>query len=248
MAANPLQRTLAFWRNPVARWALVLGVLVHLAGFFAFSIAIPPDEPAFPGPPLIYYADSGAPVDPLLAEQAALLDFEPLFLPTPYNAPVRLGGASGVERVEPFPALRPDLLLTRTEFPRLEGELAPPVTTPADVLAQDRGSGFSAFGLSEGVVEPLPARAGCIEVYQPGRPEPLRVEPLDEDLAQEAFESLGGVMEWRLAIGRSGVVGRPLLVRGSGVEAADEVVAGHLAREAPAWGLPAGYYRVVVGP
>ncbi|MEO0797107.1 MAG: hypothetical protein AAFX93_18285 [Verrucomicrobiota bacterium] len=243
---------LNFWvrytQSPVAVWALVLGVLVHIAGFFAFSISIPHDSPADFLPPEIYYTAQDTAEDAVLAEQSALMDFEPLFLPTSRNASAYLGWEDLVERTEPFSALPPELLIGESQFPPLKEEIVAPVDSPVNLLEVSGGGNFGAFGQLSAQPSILEPRSGSVEIYRDGESQLLVHKAVTAGLIQESIDNLGGISEWRLTVGASGLVGDPFLVTGSGVETVDEASSQFLVDAAPSWGLAEGYYRVVIGP
>lgn len=242
------RRSLRYWRNPVAVWAIVLGVLAHFAGFFAFSIHLPRPKPAAAPPPEIYYGDSTDPIDQLMQEQSDLLDFEPLFLPTSRNASINLGWSALVDRTEPFAPMSPKLMISENDFPVVTAAAPEPLSEPLEMLERDSAGSFGAFGQITGPQAAVPKRAGRVEVYREGQLQPVAVQEIKENVIDEAVNNLGGLLEWRLVVGQVGVVGQPLLIRGSGLEGVDAAAMRYLLNFAPQWGLPPGYYRVVMGP
>ncbi|GHC10948.1 hypothetical protein [Cerasicoccus arenae] len=241
-------REVRYWRNPIAIWALLLGVLVHIAGFFAFSIELPPDQVGPIKAPEIFYSGADERIDLLMQEQSELLDFEPLFLPTARNASVYLGWSELVERTEPFSALPPRLLINDGQFPSRADQFVEPIDKPLDMLERDTAGSFGAFGQVSGTQEALPYRAGTLEVYREDDSQVTLVKELESGIIDESVSNLSGVLEWRLAVGEIGIVGQALLIKGSGLEAVDAAAAQYLLQKAPEWGLPEGYYRVVIGP
>lgn len=237
-----------YWRSPIAVWAILLGVLAHLAGFFAFSIDLPRPKPAEAPPAAIYYSGDSAPLDALMQEQSDLLDFEPLFLPTSRNASINLGWSGLVDRTEPFAPLPPKLLISSDDFPVEVTNTPEPLSRPLEMLERDIAGSFGAFGQMTGPQAAMPERAGMLEVYREGGVQPVVQQELKPGIIDEAVDNLSGLLEWRIAVGEVGIVGQPLLIRGSGLEAVDAAAMQHLLQAAPQWGLPSGYYRVVMGP
>ncbi|MGE9296276.1 MAG: hypothetical protein ACQKBV_08345 [Puniceicoccales bacterium] len=237
-----------FWANPVAQWALALGILVHLAGFFAFSIETPVEVDTRVPAPQIIYASQSERQDLILAEQSSLLDFEPLFLPTSRNASIYSGAGNLVERTEPFSPLPARLLISEGQFPTVAEEFRAPIRDPIEALTREDGGSFATFGQRAAGQEPLLSRSGVVEVYREGESEAVVMQPLDSSLIEGASANLSQIPEWQLYVSAGGLVGAPLLVRGSGLEAVDTEAGRYLAEIAPTWGLPTGYYRVVMGP
>ncbi|WP_309386992.1 hypothetical protein [Cerasicoccus frondis] len=236
------------WRNPIAIWALVLGIVAHFAGFFAFNLELPSDEVAPTPPPEIYYTGANEHLDKLMQEQSELLDFEPLFLPTARNASVYLDWEQLVERTQPFTDLPARLLISEERFPEVTDREETPLNDPQDMLERDAAGSFGAFGqLSDGQTT-LTNRGGSVEVYREGKPQMVLQKELKSGFFDEAGNNLSGVQEWRLTVGEVGVVGQPLLTRGSGLESVDAAASGYLVANIPKWGLAPGYYRVVIGP
>lgn len=247
-AARPTRAEPNIWRNPIALWALALGVVAHFAGFFAFSINLPPDEAAEPLPPEIYFTGANEQLDQLMQEQSELLDFEPLFLPTTRNASVYLGWDQLVERTEPFTPLPARLLISEERFPDVANDIEAPVADPAEMLERDTAGSFGAFGQIADNQPILTERAGRVEVYREGNSQIALQKKLTKGVVDEAVNNLSGVLEWRLMVGPAGVVGQPLMERSSGLEGVDAAAAEYLIEEIPQWGLAPGYYRVVIGP
>jgi len=237
-----------YWSNPVAQWALALGLGVHLAGFFLFSIERPEGVPERIPAPEIVYAGPNDQRAAVLAEQSYLMDYEPLFLPTARNASILPGAAELVERTEPFSPLPPRLLIGEGQFPSMTATPRTPIREPVEALARQTGSGFSAFGQRVSQQEPLPARPGLVEIFPEGAGRPVVRRELDPGVIDEALANLSGVIEWRIIVSEGGLVTAPLLRRGSGLEYVDALTADYLVEHAATWGLAPGYYRVVIGP
>ena len=98
--------------SPVLRLALLLGVAVHLIGFFVFRVAsssLPEREVASPFVQYVSMSDLASDLE--LEEQAALFDSAPLFIPTRWNASQvdrpRVGGFVQNQ----FPAFEPEIHL-----------------------------------------------------------------------------------------------------------------------------------------
>jgi len=242
------RRELRYWRSPIVVWVVVLGVLAHLAGFFAFSIHLPAPSTATAPPAAIYYSDDATPLDAMMQEQSDLFDFEPLFLPTQRNVSIHLGWGDLVERTEPFAALPPKLIISESDFPAVLPDLPEPLEAPLEMLEQDTAGSFGAFGQLTGPQGVLSQRGGVLEIYREGERQALVRQELEAGLISESVDSLGRPQEWRLSVGEVGVVGRPLLIRGSGLESIDAAAAQYMNDNASQWGLEPGYYRIILGP
>ncbi|WP_309398893.1 hypothetical protein [Cerasicoccus maritimus] len=243
-----VRREKSIWRNPIAIWALVLGVIAHLAGFFAFNLELPSEQVMAPPAPEIYYLGANDELNDLMQEQSDLLDFEPLFLPTSRNASVYLGWEQLVERTQPFTELPPRLLISEERFPEVGRDKVAPLSDPPEMLERDAAGSFGAFGQLVDAQTALPARGGSVEVYREGKSQVVLEKELIGGVFEEAADNLSGVQEWGLKIGDTGVVGEPLLIRGSGLESVDAAAAKYLDENIPQWSLAPGYYRVVIGP
>lgn len=241
------RRMFRYWRSPIAVWVIALGVAAHLAGFFAFTIELPQPSSAATPPPTIYISGQSA-LDELMQEQSDLLDFEPLFLPTRHNASIYLGWGDLIERTEPFAALPPKLIVSQSDFPVAVKDAPEPLRRPLEMLEQDTAGSFGAFGQNTGQQAILPQRGGLLEIYREGEQQALAHQLLKPGLIDEAVDSLAGPQEWRLTVGEVGVVGQPLLIRGSGLEAVDSAAAKFIMENASDWGLEPGYYRLILGP
>jgi len=234
--------------NTVAKWALILGVFAHLAGFFLFAIAQPGNGTTETPAPQIVYPGHQLERDAVLAEQSELFDFEPLFLPTTRNASIQRGARELVERTEPFSPLPARLLIGEEQFPPISERIRAPFTAPDEALARQSGGSFAAFGQRASDQAPLPSRRGLVEVFREGFRQPLVRQPLEEGIIDEALQNLSSVLVWQLVVSGANLPGTPLLVRGSGLETVDAAVADYLIRKSSTWGLESGYYQIVVGP
>jgi hypothetical protein len=110
-----------WWATPLARLAMVLGLLVHALGFFIFDVkqSAPHNAPSAPSP-LRYLSQEDSAMQ-ALTEQSLFFDALPLFFPT------HLSG----RQQNPVPI--PDL-------PRLFPESPPALTLSADTMRWNRSA------------------------------------------------------------------------------------------------------------
>lgn len=232
----------------LARFAITVGIGVHLAGFLLFRVVAEP-TPA-PDAPAIYVSIASKGPDGFGSSDAAdLADSEPLFLPTRWNAstsPQRSVAISGqaASPFDPFPA---EVVLGPAEAPL-------PAVTPVlpssarDALELNRGAIFATFGRDETSQPSQISREPSIMVYDYRTGRSLGSIP-----PPQAHESPDFPEDWRFAefqvyVDYSGIVGTPLLLNSSGHESVDRFWSSYLTGNLSSNTLAPGYYRLIAGP
>jgi hypothetical protein len=188
----------------------------------------------------------------ILREEAALRDPSPLFLPTPMNSSQAVSPRSILR--EPGDSF--NRYSTKLVFPggQLALQLPDPVTVPAkpaDELGRipwDRP--FAGIGQSEQPRPQLEPREALLEVSKAGNGQIVLTKPL-------TGLSLPENIDWRpcefiIQTDATGILGSAPLVQSSGSEAVDHAFTDYLEHH---WisaiqkaRLPAGLYRIILGP
>lgn len=243
--------------SPVLRWALLLGVAVHLAGFFAFRVTtedLPKNEAGRPF--VVFVTPEMIADDAALEERAVLLDSAPLFIPTRWN--VGYDPRPGVADPAPtrFDEFEPTIDLVAALRPEGLGELETlGVEVPADLLQDRFWQLFSMFGqysrgrAVEAAASPAGGRA-TVEIIESAVHSPglwAAALPVEGD---GTFGSVEGLVPpvFYLRISGAGAVGGAALGRSSGDAAFDAAARAWLQRPATLAGLPEGYLAITVYP
>lgn len=144
--------------SPMLCWALLLGILTHVAGFLVFRVQLGRFTGIEPSAPFVVFLDGAAmEADSLANERAQLFDSAPLFIPTPWNAAARDYRTLEVPAAGNFEDYLPTISLEQELWPSgtfgLRGEL---VEGPSDFLDLRFLSPFRTFGqTAQKPVEPL---------------------------------------------------------------------------------------------
>lgn len=231
--------------------AAFVGVLVLAVRF----VSLPTLAPVKPAPPQaggigIAPAD-GARASALLKEQA-LLDPDPLFLPTEFNASqLRL---PALIRREPGATFQP--VSAKYTYTYAAAEIGFPEavtvpTQPVDALTYGRlQNPYEVLGRFARQESPLPPRLAVIEVVHAKTGRIILSAPLS---APDAPAQLA-TADWRplellAAVDATGLIGLPVLARGSGVDVIDTFFRSYLAKQFHLGErLPPGFYALRVGP
>lgn len=190
--------------------------------------------------------------DLVLRQEAILRDPKPLFLPTSWNTAY----AVQADRMVVTPGASFEAYAFKPLFSGAQG----PVELPALVrLPESAAKAFDPLrsdkpyiGLAARAEAPaaLAPRRACIELREAGTGRV--VVCLDINDLKEAQGVLWSPAEFLACVSASGLVGRPSLVFGSGVESVDGALEGALVRHWPALEklgkLQPGLYRVTLGP
>jgi hypothetical protein len=232
--------------SPLLRWLLLLGILVHLAGFMLFRVSsnpLPSSEPKQPF--VVFLSGSSMEEGAALEARASLFDSAPLFVPGRWSASTRVQPDFAASAVPGFPEYLPAISLVDELQPALELELeVAPVESPEDLLQLRFMRLLGTLGRRD--AEPIP-----LEPWEPR----ARVRVLDASLqtalAPEAEtllplppalgpESLRPII-LQCTIGSDGrLLSAPLLVQSSGNEAVDRAALDWVVSPAVLARLPAG--------
>ncbi len=238
-----------------AQWVWLAAGL-GVAGRIAF-IFLGFDEPgerapaARPRPRVTVVTESGAAGGPLVNEQMALFDQQPLSMPTRWNAgfqplPADLQRQPG----EVFGMYEAQLAFAAE---RLEPVVGPRQVAPADPRGALRaigpmGGGWSVLGRRDRVSTPLSSRDAAVEVRRyasEGEQVVLRAELSGLPAAIRASDWTP--LEYSVAVVPAGLVGVPTLAVGSGRDEVDAFFGGFFLRDFRLGErVPPGLYRVCV--
>lgn len=236
------------WRpSAIALVAVAMGVLLHAAGFLAFSINLgsPPKPPA--SKPFLMFLEPGQFLDPVLLEQALLQDSAPLFLPTYWNV-----AANMEEGQEPF--VSPDLFsffpeeitLSDATFTAVTDGVAPIRRSPS-IMGVGDSNPFRLLGREEASFKvSLSQRNGWWELRSLSSGQLIREGELPL-LAELSNLALWEPAEFLLSVTREGPVGLPLVYKSTGNVPADNSIRQTLL-QIDFRLLEPGYYSVTVGP
>lgn len=226
--------------------AILVAIAVHGTAFVVFGVR--PGVRESPPP-----ANDGVVWVGERADQGIeLRDPKPIFLPTKRNAAVR-GIVTGESRGpgEIFPLEPPRLTVPMGESPPGLVVMPEGVQTAGAALRRFSRPYFSAFGQVDEVPRLLRARVAMIEVQDATSGAVVhRMEvPMSAATAAETWP-FWAPFEVLLAVESTGTLGPPLVpTPGSGAEVVDEFFRSSLrALLQPNLLLPAGYYRVEIGP
>ncbi|ATC63403.1 hypothetical protein CMV30_05240 [Nibricoccus aquaticus] len=242
------------WLGLAALIAIVcVAVLVLAVRFVSLPTPAANSKPVTPRTGGIGIASPSGTVASALLHEQSLLDPDPLFLPTQFNASqLRL---PALIRREPGASFQP--VSSKYTYTLAEAQISfpEPVASPAqpvDVLAYDRVKNpYEVLGRYESDALPLPERLAVVEIVQikSGRvvfTAPLKMLDAPAQLASADWRPL----ELLAAVDATGLIGLPVLSRGSGVEAIDTFfLRSYLAKEFRLGErLPPGFYALRVGP
>ncbi len=234
------------------RWqiALAAGFFLHLLTFAALRIVtLSSPEVSFPEPFIKFPQDlvetDGESAD---ISYGDLFDPAPLFLPTLWNYAPDFGNLHLEREVEPlFEPYEPVISLSAQPPAILAEEIQPRYNIPRNVLESERGNDFSIIGRREQVIEKAPQRAGFMEVKKAGSESWMMESVLPDGLAEATRDMLSWVV-FQVLIDKTGPVGEPLLLKGSGTPQTDLSLRDYLATPFLLAGLKPGYYVVTFGP
>jgi hypothetical protein len=236
---------------PIASLLAAGGLIVHLG--IGFLVRLDSPDSPIPEPDRIdvaYVGDPETHADPVLREQAVLLDTAPIFMPTRWNPASRMDSVASLRQAaEVFSPFAPEISLP--ESVDLPESLDPAPVQPSD----DLGPADPAFILYRygNQSQPLPPgldQRGIIEVIRMDR-EPAqnqRIFRIPEGLADQAPEALWTPMRIYLQVDQAKPLGPPVISRSSGFSGWDQAVQTYLASLAFYRLLEDGYYRVILFP
>ncbi|WP_269526365.1 hypothetical protein [Coraliomargarita parva] len=240
--------------SPVLRIALLLGLVVHLAGFLIFKVTTKP-LPKYEAtdPYVVFVSPNDLAEDRELEETAVLLDSAPLFLPTQWNA-VRNLAIPPVRQEKPlFADFEPQIELENELEPSYLASLqGDQVEQPQDLLTLPFLQVFEPLGR---IWEPVPeipesSPLALVRTVDSGRgllaAEELRL-PVDLGDAAGIFPEAPAA--FYLRVGGSGrMLGAVVLAASSGNAAYDAAARSWLESAEVLARLPAGYLSVRIFP
>lgn len=203
--------------------------------------------PAVPAPFVRLTGTSTSPDDIILRERAQLYDPKPLFLPTEWNygqrpLPERLRRQPG----QVFGTFDPVLTFPEQGIKLYGVESTPVPEKLSDVLTQGNEAPFAGFGQIDAPRTALADRVGFLEVRRFTGGEPV----ISQTLRYFTLPRLDyAPLEFLVVVSSAGLVGEPVLTRGSGWEEVDSFFRTYLVKTFRLGErLNPGRYRVLVGP
>lgn len=236
-------------RRPYWLWLFAAGAVVfHGICFYwmrPFEVVTSEPEAAAS---LAVYLDPASSQSATLAEQSSLLDFEPMFLPTIWNAePQRVSVFDRNKRTEPFKLYEAEI---SRAFATVPAGVAPTLLpqTPQEAVELDSGAIFGTFGRTAAEAVALAGRQGQVQIEALSSLQPQTFV----DVAPQTIEGLDGMSmgigTFLIEVDATGSVTLPLLRRSTGQESADRLWSGYLHGNAAGWNLKPGTYLLTVGP
>ena len=240
--------------TPTVVCILILGVIVHLAGYLGIASFSSPMDPV---PEVEGFVSFPQPVDdqvsPLLAEQALLFDSAPLFLPTAFNY---VGQQELRDVTDPtlgplFADFQPELRLGKLTYDatalfkeRVRYE------DKDDFLELPNWEFFRDFTRGASEVQPVYPRDGFIRVVRLPSGEEIRSFAVQAgDLAGLAdITGNWSPFSFQVLVGGTGILGAPLLAGNSGFPEVHDLWRTWLGSSAFLATLESGYYRIEIGP
>lgn len=238
--------------SPVLKWALLLGLLLHLIGFVVFRvISNPLPEYEQRKPFVAYLPNELLEEDAVLMEQAALFDTAPLFIPSKWSGFSRERDAIRIPPAQLFSLYEPEINLVgdlgASALMRVESEV---VESSTDFLALQFPEDLSSFGMG-----PPPESAEGMD-WQPVvlvsvfGPDGSRSDvDLSVELTVEAdFASASlGASRFGLRVSEVGMLlMAPILIDSSGDVGVDRALSDWLSRPVTVANLPRGYVEVEI--
>jgi len=228
---------------------LLLGVALHLAGFIIFRVVYRDLPSREDRRPFVRFETLGPAEEGTgLAEQAALLDSAPLFIPTRWNAAQSARGPSMETRVKVFDPFAPAINLLADLGP---GQFMVSGTTgvngPEDLLASRFWRFFSDFAERPPLTEPF-ASTGIVAEVVPFDSEAAAPLRLPVDLGRELVVPVARPVEYHFRPDYGAPGSEPFLARSSGNDEFDAATREWLTRPDVVARLPQGYSSITVYP
>lgn len=237
--------------SPLLKMALLLGVLVHLSGFFIFGVIsnplpLPEEEPAF-----ISLVPTGIEGDEAeLIEQASLFDSAPLFIPGEWNSASRVLPSKIFQDWQASPDFEPGLelmeLMEEVRPERLSLAQVAGVDRPSDLLNLRFWDLFSYFGQGKVQVEKQEAWHSLAEVSILSGNKADSSDSMIRLRTELSPEQFGpGPVVFLVNMHAPGLpIAAPLLSQSSGSDALDAKALEWLTRPETLAKLPAGFLKV----
>ncbi len=233
--------------SPVLRIALLLGVLVHLAGFLVFRVVSNPLPSREESRPFVQFVSpetltTGAELE----EQAALFDTAPLFIAGKWNAAHNFAAPRRDRELQRFPAYQPEMDVVDTLVPggtSLGQDFL--VRNPVDLLDLRFWDIFRDVAVNGATVPEMEATGPFVEVRSlDGRL--ARVKPIETDIV--SLSANQPVQYFLRVEGGGRAIGRPTLSASSGDAAFDAAAYGWIVESGLAAGLEPGFFEIRVFP
>lgn len=236
---------------PIGVIAILGGIFAHVGIFLVLQIEAP-EAPSGnrDDSGIRYLGDLGVRSDPVLSQQALLLDSAPLFMPTQWNLASRMEEVASLrEATEVFSPFTPLLALPRAhpEPEMLQLGSKPPVERlipegPAFVLAR--------LGRSPvpDPADPWPASAFDVVLLGEDGPATMSPIPIPGSLKGGAPKSLWTPAQLFFQMVNGQPAGLPILAKSSGFPEWDRRLQAHIHSPAFYRYLEDGYFRITVHP
>lgn len=249
VAKEPVKRKR---RGTAKLWiaGLFVGAVVHGAGLLLLRV-----DPEVVETPMTDYSFANLPAlrggefeTELLREQAILEDSAPLFLPTRWNSASAITVEALDQRLPELFSLFPvRFSYGEADFGQGAIQIRNPVLNTSTLTTLDRSSRLP-FGQEDTEEPTLGKRFAVVEAVRPGSRELMLSETVDGKEAPATGGQIWAPMEFLLHIENVGLIGDPVLLRGSGVEEIDSYL-----REATMELLhermpTSGYFQITAGP
>ncbi len=229
-----------------------IGLIVACAGAGAWvawnrTHLMGPSREARRAKPFVQLAGASAVAgDRILREKAELFDPTPLFFPTEWNygqRPLREGRLKQPGQV--FGSFEPKLTVGEQNITHYGKEATAVPEELVDVLVQGNEAPFAGMGQFDTQHSTLSVRSGYIEVRELKNGETIIIQQLSGITPPRADFA---PMEFLVAVGRSGLIGEPVLTSGSGWDEVDNFFRAYLIKSYRLGErLRPGQYRVSVG-
>lgn len=231
-----------------ARLAILFGVLIHLAGFMVFRVITEPKFEPYEPTSHVSVSPSSQAAEALVA-MAALADSEPLFLPTRWNASVtHRNDPVSSNNTSPFDTFPPEIVLSEAAFDESGTPIGALPRQPEDALLLDPGAVFFSFGRDRSLTAVVPDTAPRIEVYDFDTGELETKTTITPEALLTPLPPSWRFGEFQITFDTTGLLGKPLLNVSTDQEALDKALSAYLLQWFSDNPLPAGNYRVIVGP
>lgn len=233
--------------SPVLRISLLLGVILHLAGFLVFRVVSKPLPSNQESRPFVQFVSpeiltAGAELE----EQAALFDTAPLFIAGEWNAAHNIAAPIRDRGLQRFSTYQPEMDVAGALVPAgisLGQEFL--VRDPVDLLDLRFWDIFKGIALSEGVVPEMEATVPFVEVRSLNGHHTW-VGPIEADIVSLSADQPA---QYFLSVEGGGrILGRPTLSVSSGDAAFDAVAYNWIVESGLAAGLDPGHFEILLYP
>ncbi|MEX2381747.1 MAG: hypothetical protein WD490_05145 [Opitutales bacterium] len=246
------KRRYPFLRSP---WLLAFTgtILIHAGAIFVIDLApVEEVEPLAFQRPFVLFADAGSAAgERVQAEQAALLDSAPLFLPSQWNtmSPF-VAGVRERTLEDVFTLFPPEFFFDAADLAAgVAVDTGEPRNLQEHVFEWNRDS-LQVMGRRDAGEPASAGRFALLEAVLPGAPKPAVSYVISREAVTEGFTTFWEPAEFSVIVDSLGIAGSPLLLQGSGEAHVDQLlerlVDGFLLEKGG--GLDPGYYQIFIGP